>query len=199
MEQRIDRRDAFVGGMVLLMKKFLQESGYVGEHFQDTPERWGKALLEMVADASPEAVSALPELTAFDSNASDSRLAVTSGPLYFSALCPHHLLPYVGRAYLSYVPNGTIVGLSKIPRLLDALSRQPMTQEALAQKLADTLSQAIGPRWIGTAFDAMHTCMCARGVGAFSFTRTVYLTGGATNLEHRQQFLATLPPLPYNV
>jgi GTP cyclohydrolase I len=82
----------------------------------------------------------------------------------FASLCEHHLLPFMGKAHIAYLPNGKIVGLSKLPRVVEVLSRRPQVQERMTEELADLLMHELEPRGVGVVLEAMHTCMTARGV-----------------------------------
>src|SRR5205807_10492150 len=82
----------------------------------------------------------------------------------FESLCEHHLLPFLGKAHLAYLPQGKIVGLSKLARVVEALARRPQVQERMTEQLADLLMQETGARGVGVVLEATHTCMTIRGV-----------------------------------
>jgi GTP cyclohydrolase I len=99
------------------------------------------------------------------------------------SLCEHHLLPFFGKAHVAYIPNGKVVGLSKIPRLVDMFARRLQVQERLTVQIAQALQKFIKPRGVGVVIEAMHLCMIMRGVekqlGAFrrqQQTRTEFLS-----------------------
>jgi GTP cyclohydrolase I len=92
----------------------------------------------------------------------DEMIAVCGIEVY--SLCEHHLLPFHGRCHVGYLPNGRILGLSKIPRLVDAFARRLQVQERLTTQIAQCLDEALKPRGVAVVIDAVHLCMAMRGV-----------------------------------
>ncbi len=90
----------------------------------------------------------------------------------FASFCEHHLLPFTGVAHVAYLPNGKIVGLSKIPRTVDVLARRPQVQERMTNELADLLMTELDARGVGVILEATHTCMSIRGVRKTGSTMT---------------------------
>jgi GTP cyclohydrolase I len=82
----------------------------------------------------------------------------------FFSLCEHHMLPFFGKVHIAYIPDGKIVGLSKIPRIVDIFARRLQVQERMTQEIADTIDKYLQPRGIGVVSEARHMCMMMRGV-----------------------------------
>ena len=80
------------------------------------------------------------------------------------SMCEHHMLPFYGRAHIAYIPSDKVIGLSKIPRLVDMFARRLQVQERLTQEIAETLQQVLNPRGVGVICEARHLCMMMRGV-----------------------------------
>ena len=94
----------------------------------------------------------------------------------FYSLCEHHLLPFFGRAHVAYIPNGRIVGLSKMPRMVEMFARRLQVQERLTQQIAQTLEEVLNPRGVAVVVEAIHLCMMMRGVeqqNAFAITSSM--------------------------
>jgi GTP cyclohydrolase I len=82
----------------------------------------------------------------------------------FESMCEHHLLPFIGKAHVAYLPDGQIVGLSKLARVIECIARRPQVQERMTEELADLLMGELTPRGVGVVLEASHTCMTIRGV-----------------------------------
>jgi GTP cyclohydrolase I len=82
----------------------------------------------------------------------------------FASMCEHHLLPFTGKAHVGYLPDGKVVGLSKLARVVEALARRPQVQERMTEDLADLIMRELNPRGVGVIVEAEHSCMTIRGV-----------------------------------
>jgi GTP cyclohydrolase I len=114
--------------------------------------------------------------------------------IQFESFCEHHLLPFVGRAHVGYLPNGKVVGLSKIPRVIDVMSRRPQMQERLTEEVADLLMKELNARGIGVVMEASHTCMTIRGVHKADSSLVTSAMRGAfrKKLATRAEFLSLI-------
>jgi GTP cyclohydrolase I len=110
------------------------------------------------------------------------------------SMCEHHLLPFFGKVHVAYIPNGKVIGLSKIPRLVDMFARRLQVQERLTTELADAIVEAIKPQGVGVVVEARHLCMMMRGVekqhssAVTSAMRGTFLESKST----REEFLSLL-------
>jgi GTP cyclohydrolase I len=84
--------------------------------------------------------------------------------IHFDSFCEHHLLPFTGKAHIAYLPNGRIVGLSKLARVVEVLARRPQVQERMTEELADLLMKELSPKGVAVILEASHSCMTLRGV-----------------------------------
>jgi GTP cyclohydrolase IA len=109
----------------------------------------------------------------------------------FYSLCEHHMLPFLGRAHVAYLPNGKVIGLSKIPRIVDMYARRLQVQERMTRQIADLLQQTLEPHGVAVVVEAVHMCSMMRGVKKHDARMTTSAMQGAfrANLATRQEFL----------
>ncbi len=112
----------------------------------------------------------------------------------FNSMCEHHLLPFMGVAHVGYVPNGKVVGLSKLARVVEEVSRRPQVQERMTHQIADLLHEELSPKGVIVVLEATHTCMTIRGVAKpGSITVTSAVRGVfKTNLSSRSEAMALI-------
>jgi GTP cyclohydrolase I len=125
-----------------------------------TPARAARAF-EFLTAGYRQSLEELINNALFDSEASEIIL-VKDIELY--SLCEHHLIPFIGKAHVAYIPNGKVVGLSKTARIVDMFARRLQIQENLTMQIADALMKALRPRGVGVVIEAKHLCMMMRGV-----------------------------------
>ena len=112
----------------------------------------------------------------------------------FASVCEHHLFPFVGKAHIAYLPNGKIVGLSKLARVVEVFSRRPQVQERMTEELADLIMEELEPRGVGVVLEAVHTCMTVRGIRKPNSICTTSAMRGAfrTNPSTRGELMALI-------
>jgi GTP cyclohydrolase IA len=124
-----------------------------------TPQRVARAYGELFAGIGTDPVEHLR--VTFDEH---HREMVVLRDIPFASMCEHHLLPFTGRAHVGYIPEGRVVGLSKLARLVDGFARRPQVQERLTSEIADAIMESLDPDGCGVVIEAVHTCMTIRGV-----------------------------------
>jgi GTP cyclohydrolase I len=109
----------------------------------------------------------------------------------FYSLCEHHLLPFMGRVHVAYFPNGKVLGLSKIPRIVDMFARRLQVQERMTRQVADFIRDTLNPHGVAVVVEGLHLCMMMRGVKKHNARMTTSAMHGAfrSNLATRQEFL----------
>ncbi len=109
------------------------------------------------------------------------------------SMCEHHLLPFFGKAHIAYIPNGKIVGLSKIPRIVDAFARRMQVQERLTDQIKDCIQEALSPLGVAVVIEAQHMCMQMRGIQKQnSVTTTSSFTGAFEKDKTRKEFISLI-------
>ncbi|WP_200821494.1 GTP cyclohydrolase I FolE [Bryocella elongata] len=115
----------------------------------------------------------------------------------FYSLCEHHMLPFFGRAHVAYLPQGKVVGLSKIPRIVDVFARRLQVQERMTQQIAEAIEDAVHPQGVGVVLEGQHLCMMMRGVEKQSSWTTTSAMRGVfkTQVQTRSEFLSLVRPV----
>jgi GTP cyclohydrolase I len=157
------------------------------EGLQNTPTRVSRMYAELLSgyNADPQRIinGAL-----FNINYDEMVLV---RDIEFYSLCEHHMLPFLGRAHVAYLPKGKVIGLSKIPRIVDMYARRLQVQERMTRQIADFLQQTLEPQGVAVVVEAMHLCSMMRGVKKHDARMTTSAMHGAfrANLATRQEFL----------
>ena len=126
----------------------------------NTPKRVKKAWEFMCSGYTKDAKEIIN--SALFTSTNDEMVIVKD--IEFYSMCEHHMLPIIGRAHVAYIPDGKVIGLSKIPRVIDVFARRLQIQEQLTEQIADAINEAISPKGVAVVLDARHMCMEMRGV-----------------------------------
>ena len=130
------------------------------EGLLNTPARVAKSLAWMTSGYAMKPADVIGD--ALFEETHENMVMVRDIELY--SMCEHHMLPFYGRAHIAYIPNGTIVGLSKLPRIVDVYARRLQVQERLTEQVAQAITDAVRPLGVGVVIEAFHLCMMMRGV-----------------------------------
>jgi len=174
-----------------LAKAYEQTLGLLGENVQregleKTPQRVAKAMQYLTQGYQQDAVQILNSAK-FHEDVSEM-VIVKNIELY--SLCEHHMLPFVGKAHVAYIPNGYITGLSKIARVVDVFARRLQVQERLTTQILESIEKALNPLGVAVVIEASHFCMMMRGVSKQnSVTTTSSFSGEFKNETTRGEFL----------
>ena len=156
------------------------------EGLKKTPERAAKAMLFLTQGYRQNAVEILK--SAMFKEAYSEMVIIKDIEMY--SLCEHHMLPFFGKAHVAYIPDGHIVGLSKIPRVVDVFARRLQVQERLTDDIVECINQTLKPRGVAVVIEAAHMCMMMRGVQKQnSVTTTSGFRGQFEKIETRNEFL----------
>ena len=159
------------------------------EGLKDTPERTAKAMLFLTHGYELKPAEILQ--SALFKEEYSEMVIVKDIELY--SLCEHHMLPFFGKAHIAYIPNGKIVGLSKIPRVVDAFARRLQVQERLTHEVLNCIYDTLEPLGVAVVIEAYHMCMMMRGVQKQnSVTTTSAFRGEFRNVETRNEFLTLI-------
>ena len=184
------RDDPIAGHVEAIITHLGEDASRSG--MRDTPKRYAKAMRALTAgyEGDPASVVGTGVFPA------EGEGVVLGRDAEFYSLCEHHLLPFFGRVHVAYLPGEKIIGLSKIPRLVELFARRFQVQERLTEQVADALVELLQPKGVLVVAEAKHMCMAMRGVESqHSSTATRALRGVyATHAEARQEVLAMLKP-----
>lgn len=123
----------------------------------------------------------------------DHRQMIVVKDIEVYSMCEHHMLPFFGKAHVAYIPNGKIVGLSKIPRIVDAFARRMQVQERLTDQIKDCIQEALNPLGVAVVIEAQHMCMQMRGIQKQnSVTTTSSFTGAFEKDKTRKEFISLI-------
>jgi len=157
------------------------------DHIKHTPRRYVQAFIEFFSGCYQDPKEIIG--TSFEEHTYDEMIIVRN--IDFVSFCAHHLVPFIGTVAFGYLPDHRVVGLSKIPRMVEVLSHRPQIQERLTSSIVDTFQEVVQPRGCGAVVSANHMCMAIRGVKqANTITDTIALRGEfLKNSSMKQEFL----------
>jgi GTP cyclohydrolase I len=156
------------------------------EGIKKTPERVAKAMQFLLHGYSLDPAALLKSAMFHD----DYKQMVIVKDIEIYSMCEHHMLPFFGKAHIAYIPNGCIVGLSKIPRVVDAFARRLQVQERLTTEIRDCIEETLKPLGVAVVIEAKHLCMLMRGIQKQnSVATTSAFTGEFVNETTRAEFI----------
>ncbi len=152
-----------------------------------TPERIAKMYGEILAGYRTDPVALVND--AIFEEAYDEMVIVRD--IEFYSLCEHHMLPFLGRAHVAYMPNGRVIGLSKIPRIVDMFAHRLQVQERMTRQIADFIDELLHPKGVAVVVEALHLCATMRGVHKHDARMSTSTMVGTfrTNMATRMEFL----------
>ena len=157
------------------------------EGLRNTPKRVARMYTELLSGYSTD-----PDRLVNDAlfNVSYDEMVLVRD-IEFYSLCEHHMLPIIGRAHVAYIPNGKVIGLSKIPRIVDMFARRLQVQERMTRQIADFISDLLQPQGVAVVVEALHLCMTMRGIKKQDARMTTSAMHGGfrKNVATRQEFL----------
>ena len=164
-----------------------------------TPKRVAKAYSELLEGYRIDPIKLVNGAT-FKANYDE---IVIVRDIEFNSLCEHHMLPFIGRAHVAYLPKGEVIGLSKIPRIVDMFSRRLQIQEKMTKQIADFLNTLLQPRGVAVVMEAVHLCEMIRGVRKHDARMTtscmlgIFRTNEATRMEFLDNISRGAKPLEF--
>ncbi|MRI82946.1 MAG: GTP cyclohydrolase I FolE [Nitratiruptor sp.] len=184
----MDRQQAFEEAVRTILRLIGEDPQREG--LRKTPERVYRAFLHLTSGYGKDPKEVLGE--ALFPSTNDEMVLVRD--IEFYSLCEHHLLPIIGRAHVAYIPDGKVVGLSKIPRMVELFARRLQIQEQLTEEIADALMESVTPKGVGVVIQARHMCMEMRGVEKICSTTVSSALRGVfkENLKTREEFFTLI-------
>ncbi|MDR1783152.1 MAG: GTP cyclohydrolase I FolE [Dysgonamonadaceae bacterium] len=154
-----------------------------------TPDRVAKALMFLTKGYGQDAGAILSSAVFIE----DYRQMVIVKDIDFFSMCEHHILPFFGKAHIAYIPNKSVVGLSKIPRIVDVFARRLQIQERMTTQIKDCIQKTLNPLGVMVVIEAQHLCMQMRGVEKqHSITTTSDFTGAFNQAKTREEFISLI-------
>jgi len=159
------------------------------EGLQKTPERVAKAMQFLTHGYDLDPLEILKSALFTE----DHQQMIVVKDIEVYSMCEHHMLPFFGKAHVAYIPNGKIVGLSKIPRIVDAFARRMQVQERLTDEIKNCIQEALNPIGVAVVIEAQHMCMQMRGIQKQnSYTTTSSFTGAFEKDKTRKEFISLI-------
>jgi GTP cyclohydrolase IA len=159
------------------------------EGLEKTPERVAKAMQYLTHGYELNPLEILKSALFTE----DHKQMIVVKDIEVYSMCEHHMLPFFGKAHIAYIPNGKIVGLSKIPRVVDAFARRLQVQERLTDQIKNCIQDALNPIGVAVVIEAQHMCMQMRGIQKQnSFTTTSSFTGAFEKDKTRKEFISLI-------
>ena len=157
------------------------------EGLEKTPERVAKAMQFLTQGYGLNPLEIMKSALFTE----DHKQMIVVKDIEVYSMCEHHMLPFFGKAHVAYIPNGKIVGLSKIPRIVDAFARRMQVQERLTDQIKDCIQEALNPLGVAVVIEAQHMCMQMRGIQKQnSVTTTSSFTGAFEKDKTRKEFIS---------
>lgn len=157
------------------------------EGLEKTPERVAKAMQFLTHGYGLDPLEIMKSALFTE----DHKQMIVVKDIEVYSMCEHHILPFFGKAHVAYIPNGKIVGLSKIPRIVDAFARRMQVQERLTDQIKDCIQEALNPLGVAVVIEAQHMCMQMRGIQKQnSVTTTSSFTGAFEKDKTRKEFIS---------
>jgi len=183
-------RPAIMDPETAVQKAVWQILACVGEDpardgLRDTPRRVAKMYAELLGGYEEDLASVVNGAR-FDVAYGSGEMVIASD-IEYASMCEHHMLPFTGKAHVAYIPNGRVIGLSKIPRIVDMFAHRLQVQERLTNEIADALESAIAPQGVMVVLDGRHSCAGLRGVKKHGMNMTTTAQRGAFRDDRGQR------------